>query len=128
MHAVVAFSSLPSFLGAALCDWAYASSYQVQWTNFADWLNAGGLALAVVAFAWAALAELLKPWHRAGGRWLYVALLAVTVVVGIVNAFVHAKDGWAAMPAAPVLSLLALLLASAASVVGLARFSRKVQA
>lgn len=128
MHAVVAFSSLPLFLGALLSDWAYASSYQVQWTNFADWLNAGGLALAVVALVWAALAELRRPWRQPGPRWLPVALLVVTVILGIVNAFVHAKDGWAAMPAAPVLSLLVLLVAGAASVVGLARSDRKVHA
>lgn len=128
MHVVVAFSSLPLFVGALLSDWAYASSYEEQWTNFADWLNAGGLTLAVVALVWAALAEFRQSRHQLGGRWLYAALLAVTVIVGIANAFVHAKDGWASMPAAPVLSLLVLLLAAAASVVGLTRFGRTVQA
>jgi uncharacterized membrane protein len=128
MHAVVACSSLPLFLGTLLSDWAYASTYQVQWTNFADWLNAGGLMLAVVALVWAALAEISQPWRRSGRRWLATALLAVTVVLGTLNAFVHAKDGWAAMPAAPVLSLLVLLAAAAASVVGLARLGGRAQA
>lgn len=126
MHAVVAFASLPLFLGALLTDLAYASSYQVQWTNFADWLNAGGLSLALLALVWAVLAELGRPRHTQGRRWLYAALLAVTVVLGLANAFVHAKDGWAAMPTATVLSLLVLVMAAAASVVGLAHLGRKV--
>lgn len=127
MHAVVAFASLPLFLGALLSDLAYASSFQVQWTNFADWLNAGGLTLAVLALVWAVLAELLsRPRHPPGRRWLHATLLAATVVLGLANAFVHAKDGWAAMPAATVLSLCVLVTAAAASVVGLTHFGRKV--
>lgn len=126
MHAVVASASVPLFLGTLLSDLAYASSYQVQWTNFADWLNAGGVALAVLALVWAALAELGRPRHPPGRRWLHAALLAVTVVLGLANAFVHAKDGWAAMPTATVLSLLVLVIAAAASVVGLAQLGRKV--
>ena len=34
---------LPLFLGALLSDAAYASSYEVQCINFAEWLIAGGL-------------------------------------------------------------------------------------
>lgn len=129
MHAVVAFASLPLFLGAFLSDLAYASSFQVQWTNFADWLNVGGLTLAVLALVWAVLAELMiKPRHPLGRQWLHAALLAVTVILGLANAFVHAKDGWAAMPTAPVLSLCVLVMAAAASVAGLTNFGRKVAA
>jgi hypothetical protein len=49
MHAVLIFSTIPLFPGAVLSDWAYAESYQVQWTNLASWLGAGGLPLAVAA-------------------------------------------------------------------------------
>ena len=41
VHAVLASSALPLFLGALLSDWAYSSSYEIQWTNFASWLIAG---------------------------------------------------------------------------------------
>jgi hypothetical protein len=33
LHAVLLASTIPLFLGAVLSDWAYASSYEVQWTN-----------------------------------------------------------------------------------------------
>ena len=123
MHAVLAFSTIPLFLGALLSDWAYAESYQVQWTNFASWLIAGGLVLLGVALLWA-MVDVLRAGaarHRRGG--LYLLLLLVSFVLGFINALVHAKDAWAAMPAGLVLSIVVLLLATVATVIGLARVS-----
>jgi uncharacterized membrane protein len=125
MHAVVAFSALPLFLGALLSDWAYAQSYQVQWSNFASWLIAGGLVFAGLALLWATV-DLLRSSatrHRRGMH--YVLLLLASFVLGFANALVHAKDGWAAMPAGLVLSVLVLLLAAAASMIGLAGMHRR---
>jgi uncharacterized membrane protein len=119
MHAVLAFSALPLFLGALLSDWAYAKSYEVQWTNFASWLIAGGLVLAGLALLWAAVDVLRSTAmrHRRGG--LYLLLLLGSFVFGFANALIHAKDGWAAMPAGAVLSVVVLLLAAAASTIGI---------
>jgi uncharacterized membrane protein len=50
---------------------------------------------------------------------IYLVLLLAGVVVGLVNALVHARDGWAAMPLGLALSALVLLLVAAASVSGL---------
>lgn len=125
MHAVLAFSALPLFLGALLSDWAYARSFEVQWTNFASWLIAGGLVFAGLALIWA-LVDVLRSAaarHRCG--LLYLLLLLTSVVLGIVNALVHAKDGWAAMPAGLVLSAVVVLLAAAATVIGLAVVFRR---
>jgi uncharacterized membrane protein len=124
MHAVVAFSALPLFFGALLADWAYARSYQVQWTNFASWLIAGGLVFAGLALLWAAV-DLLRSSARRGHGALYLLLLLASFVFGFVNALIHAKDGWAAMPAGLVLSIVVLLLAAAASVIGLAGMRRR---
>ncbi len=125
MHAVLAFSTLPLFLGALLSDWAYARSDQVQWTNFASWLIAGGLVFAGVALLWA-LVDVLRSRvtrHRRGA--IYLLLLLASVAVGFVNALVHAKDAWAAMPTGLVLSAVVLLLAAAASLTGLAGLHRR---
>ncbi len=109
MHVVLVFSALPLVLGALLSNWAYAASEQVQWTNFASWLMAGGLVFVGLALVWA-LVDLLR---RRGARdrrgRLYLLALAVGFAVGFVNALVHEKDAWAAMPAALWLSALALL-------------------
>jgi uncharacterized membrane protein len=119
MHAVIAFSSLPLFLGALFSDWAYARSYQVQWTNFSSWLIAGGLILAGIALLWAAVDVLRSRATRQRRGVIYLVLLLAGVVVGLVNALVHARDGWAAMPLGLALSALVLLLVAAASVSGL---------
>jgi uncharacterized membrane protein len=98
MHAILLFSALPLFLGALLSNWAYAASYQVQWTNFASWLIAGGLVIAGVALLWAVIDIWRSRAARVRRGALYLLLLTSTVVVAFVNSLVHAKDGWAAMP------------------------------
>jgi uncharacterized membrane protein len=125
MHAVLAFSTLPLFLGALLSDWAYAESYEVQWTNFASWLIAGGLVFAGVALLWATADVLRSSATRHHGRALYLVLLLTSFLLGFINALVHARDAWAAMPAGLVLSVVVVLLMAAASVIGLASIPRR---
>ena len=62
VHAILLASTLPLFLGALLSDWAYSSSYQIQWLNFASWLIAGALVLCGLALnmLWPRLKPLLK--------------------------------------------------------------------
>jgi uncharacterized membrane protein len=125
MHAVLAFSTLPLFLGALLSDWAYAESYEVQWTNFASWLIAAGLVFAGIALLWATVDVLRSSAtrHRRGA--LYLVLLLTSFLLGFVNALVHARDAWAAMPAGLVLSVVVLLVMAAASAIGLASIPRR---
>ena len=125
MHAVIAFSSLPLFLGALLSDSAYFSSHQIQWVNFAAWLIAGGLLIAGPALLWGALDVLRSSANRHRRGLIYLALLLVTVVVGFINALVHGKDGWAAMPTGLILSAVVVVLAATASAVGLASTWRR---
>lgn len=125
MHALFALSSVPLFLGALLSDWAYAGSQEIQWLNFAAWLNAGGLLIAGPVLLWAAVDALRASAHRPRGGLLYLALLLITFVVGFVNALIHGKDGWATMPAGLILSAVVVVLAVAASASGLAGFLRR---
>lgn len=126
MHATLAFAALPLFLGALLSDWAYAQSHEVQWTNFASWLNAGGLLLAGLALLWAAVDALRRRAARHRGQAVYLVLLVLAFALGFVNALQHAKDGWAAMPAGMVLSLIVTVLVAVASVMGLLAARRRV--
>lgn len=125
MHAVIAFAALPLFLGALLGDGAYALSHQVQWANFASWLIAGALPLVGLALVCGAAVILRAPSARNGPGIAYLLLLLATLVLGIVNALVHARDGWAVMPAGPVLSAIVLLLDLVACVVGLSNYFRR---
>lgn len=123
-HAVLLAGALPLFLGALLADWAYSATYEVQWTNFASWLIAGGLVFAGFALLWSIVDLLRRSAARRAG-WIGVLLLAAVFVFGFINALVHAKDAWAAMPAGLILSLIVAVLAVAAIWAGFARFGRK---
>ena len=114
VHAIALASTIPLFLGAFLSDWAYSESYEIQWTNFASWLVAGGLVFAGFALVFA-IFGLFRGEGRDQSRWLYPALLLATLLVGFWNALEHAKDGWAAMPQGLVLSIITLLLAIGAN-------------
>lgn len=121
LHAVLLAGALPLFFGALLADWAYASSYQIQWTNFASWLIAGGLVFMGFALLWAAVEVLGRRRYRTRGGWLHLALVALTFLLGFINALVHAKDVWAKMPEGLVLSVIVFLLALAATWGGFSR-------
>jgi uncharacterized membrane protein len=48
-HAFLLAAVVPLFVGALLADYAYWSSYQVEWSNFAAWLLVGGLVVGALA-------------------------------------------------------------------------------
>jgi uncharacterized membrane protein len=110
LHAVLLAGTVPLFLGAALSDAAYASTYEIQWNNLASWLIVGGLVLAAIALVFA-IVDLLRPARRAPGLVPYTFLLLVTWVVGLFDALMHARDAWASMPGGLVLSVITVVLA-----------------
>jgi uncharacterized membrane protein len=118
VHAVLLASTLPLFLGALLSDWSYAVTAQVQWINFAAWLIAGALPFAGFALLWAAIDFFRADVARSPRRALYLLVLAALFVLGLINALVHGKDAWAAMPLWLILSVLVFALAAAANWLG----------
>nr|WP_232963926.1 DUF2231 domain-containing protein [Pseudomonas putida] len=118
MHAILLAGTVPLFLGALLSDIAYFKSYQIQWSNFAAWLIAGGLLFCGLALLFA-LVNLIRAERKGGRPTLYFLLLLVTWVLGLVNAFEHAKDAWAVMPAGLVLSVIVTILACVAAWLGM---------
>lgn len=125
MHAIVVLSSVPLFLGALLSDWAYFSSHEIQWVNFAAWLIAGGLLIAGPALLWGAVDALRSSANRHRPGLIYLTLLLTTFVVGFINALVHGKDGWAAMPTGLILSAVVVVLVAMSSAIGLAGYVRR---
>lgn len=115
LHAVLLAGTVPLLLGALLCDITYARSYHIQWANFASWLIAGALLYGAIVLVWAIVA-LLR--YRSGRTLLYALLVLATWVLGFIDALVHAKDAWAAMPMGLVLSAIVTVLACAATAVG----------
>jgi uncharacterized membrane protein len=105
------------FLGAILSDIAYSASYQIQWSNFASWLIAGGLVFGGGALLFAVI-DLFRAGRRRWHALIYTLLLLATWVLGFINSLIHAKDAWASMPAGLVLSVIVLMLACAATWMG----------
>ena len=127
LHALLLAGSVPLFLGAMLSDIAYYNSYQIQWSNFAAWLIAGGLVFCGLALLFA-LVNLVRARQKAGRPTLYFVLLLVTWALGLVNAFEHAKDAWAVMPSGLVLSVIVTVLAVAAALLGLSNLRARGEA
>lgn len=121
VHATLLSGTVPLFLGGLLSDLAYSSSYQVQWSDFASWLIAGGLIFGGFALLWAII-NLVRAKPRSRYSVLYTLLLLATWIVGFFNSLTHARDAWAAMPMGLILSVIVVLLACASTWIGLAKF------
>lgn len=122
LHAILLAFPFPLFLGALLSDLAYRASFQVQWANFASWLIAGGLLVGAFALLWALVNLFRSGTVRKRRPALYFIVLLAMWVLGLVNAFVHAKDAWATMPEGLYLSAITALLALVAAWIGYSGF------
>ena len=122
LHPLYAFflaGMVPLFIGVLLNDYAYWSSYELQWKNFASWMLIG--ALVFNGLAWlGSIFSLVRADDRTGKPIIYFLLLLATFVLGIINSFIHAKDVWASMPTGLILSVITVVLACIATWIGLA--------
>ncbi|SQF97861.1 membrane protein [Paucimonas lemoignei] len=124
LHGILLAGTVPLFLGGLLSDIAYYQSYQIQWANFAAWLIAGGLLFCGLALVFA-LVNLIRAPQKSGRPVMYFVVLLITWVLGLINAFEHAKDAWAAMPSGLVLSVIVTVLAIVAAWIGLSNLSNQ---
>jgi uncharacterized membrane protein len=120
IHPLFAFllaGAVPLFLGALLSDLAYGSSAEIQWSNFAAWLIQGAMVFTGFALLWS-LVALLRARPRRGWPLLCFVLLLAAFGLGIVDSFVHARDAFAIIPAAPILSGIVTAIVILAALVG----------
>ena len=114
LGSLLAGATVPLFLGAWLSDYAYWSSHQIEWANFASWLTAGGLVVGALALLCAVI-DVIRTRARDGRSLVYTFALLATWILGFINALVHARDAWAVMPTGLVLSIVVALLACMAT-------------
>lgn len=126
LHAMFLAATLPLFLGGLLSDLAYANSYEIQWSNFAAWLVAGGMVFAGVALIWS-LIDLLRSRARRGAPLVYFLLLLAIFVLGLINSFQHARDAWGIMPGGLVLSAIVTALTVLATWIGFSSLRQGVR-
>jgi uncharacterized membrane protein len=96
LHQMLVSFSAAYFAGALVTDLAYWQTPDVLWERFSIWLITAGLivaGLAVIAYVidLAGGRQITAPaWPRAIG---YV----LAVVLALINAFVHSRDGYTAV-------------------------------
>ena len=97
------------FFGALLTDLAYyCSGGNLLWLNFSSWLIAAGLLFGALALL-VQLIDLIR--SREGLGWVSPLLFVAAWVVELINALVHARDGWTAVvPLGLTLSVVAVVL------------------
>ena len=116
LHGMLLGAANAFLISGFLSDWTYAGSTEIQWKNFAGWLIIGGLVFTGLALLWT-LVDLVR-LRAAAPRLVVFVLLLAAFVIGIVDELVHAKDAWASMPEALILSGVVAVLAIAASAIG----------
>jgi uncharacterized membrane protein len=123
LHAVLLAGALPLFLGGLLSDWAYVHGYEVQWTNFAQWLIAGAMVFTGFALLWSVI-EVVGRRASRGWRLACLLLLLGLFVTGLIDSFVHTQDAYGSMPTGLILSAVNTVLAVLAIWVGFSSLRR----
>ena len=110
IHKILVSFSAAYFAGALVTDLVYWQIPDVLWERFSIWLITAGLIMAGLA----AIAYVID---LAGGRridrpaWPRVVGYAIAVLLSLVNAFVHSRDGYTAVvPTGLMLSGLVIVV------------------
>ena len=98
IHPMLVPFPIAFFVATLATDIAYWRTEAIMWSHFSSWLNAAGIVMGVLAglaglidFAANQAVRAQTPaWPHALGN---VAALGLAIV----NAFVHARDGWTAV-------------------------------
>ena len=124
LHKMPASFSAAYFAGALVTDLVYLQMPDVLWERFSIWLIAAGLIMAGLA----AVAYVID---LAGGRqidtpaWPRVVGYALAVMLSLMNAFVHSRDGYTAVvPTGLMLSGLVIVVLLLTAWVGMALANR----
>lgn len=120
MQGYLLSATLTLAIAAVLADWAYLVARHVQWINFAAWLTVGTAVLAAAALLWAAGTALGRRGRDRRSA-ILVLLLLIALGAAILDALIHAKDGWATMPEGLVASAVTAVLALVTTWWGCAR-------
>ncbi|GGD53568.1 DUF2231 domain-containing protein [Croceicoccus pelagius] len=117
LHATLLAFPVALYPSALLSDLTYWRTAEIQWTNFSSWLIAGADVFAGLVCAWALIGLFVGRARYSRGRGtIYFVAVAAMFVLGVLNAFQHARDGWHSVgPMGLVLSTLCTILALVAA-------------
>jgi uncharacterized membrane protein len=121
---LVSFSAA-YFAGALVTDIVYWQMPDVLWERFSIWLILAGLVMAGLA-AVAYVIDLAGRRRIERPAWPRVVGYALAVLLSVVNAFVHSRDGYTAVvPSGLTLSALVVVVLLFTAWVGMALANRQ---
>ena len=124
IHRLLASFSAAYFVGALVTDLVYWQMPDVLWERFSIWLIVAGLimaGLAIIAYA----IDLAAGRQIDSPAWLRAAGYALAVLLSLMNAFVHSRDGYTAVvPTGLMLSGLVIVVLVLTSWIGAAMANR----
>jgi uncharacterized membrane protein len=112
LHALLGAFPAAYFLLAFLMDIAYARTAYWMWADFSIWLITAGLVAGALVVLVGIVDWLVRRNRTRGHGWSWHALITiVALLLGLLNAFIHSRDGWTAVvPEGIILSGVTALL------------------
>jgi uncharacterized membrane protein len=125
IHPKLVSFSVACFAGAFVTDFVYWRTANVTWETFSDWLITAGLILAAFAIV-AFVIDFVGGKQIRTLTWPYAVGYVLVVLLSLINAFVHSRDGYTAVvPTGLTLSGLVLVILLFTGWVGWVLISRR---
>jgi len=96
IHKTLVSFSAAYFMGALVTDLAYWQVPDVLWERFSIWLITAGLVMAGLAII-AYVIDVVSGREIDSPAWPVVVGYALAVLLSLMNAFVHSRDGYTAV-------------------------------
>jgi uncharacterized membrane protein len=112
LHVMLVPIPITCFIGTLVTDIAYWCSTNMQWANFSAWLVSLGVIFAAVAAVFGLIDFTGEPRIRSlAAAWIHGLGNGLVLLLGILNAFVHSRDGYTSVvPTGLILSALTVLV------------------
>jgi uncharacterized membrane protein len=124
IHKMLVSFSAAYFAGALITDLVYWQMPDVMWERFSIWLIVAGLIMAGLATI-AYVIDLARGRQIDRPAWPRVIGYALAVLLSVINAFVHSRDGYTAVvPTGLMLSGLVIVVLLLTAWVGMALANR----
>jgi uncharacterized membrane protein len=125
IHPILVPFPIACFAGAFVTDLLYWQTAAVMWETFSDWLLTAGMIMAgfaIIAF----VIDFVGGKRFRNLAWSHAVGYALAVLLSLLNAFVHSRDGYTAVvPTGLTLSGLVVVILLFTSWVGRAPISRR---
>jgi uncharacterized membrane protein len=125
IHSTLASFSAAYFVGALVTDLVYWQMPDVLWERFSIWLIMAGLVMAGLAICAYVINTLAGRRRRSRWAWPRLVGFALAVLLAVINAFVHSRDGYTAVVPTGLMLSAAVVLVLLLTEVGTALANRR---